>query len=491
VVCSPTSLSTSFSHFVFSCLTDPDLTSGDGVYSRYIVPPSSIQSRVIALDITVYARTSPSRSKYVSKDRNALRRDVSFPRCCGSTTPVLPSSLKIMPFNERVMSSYMVKISNIQKSDGYRPARIGDARVAHLYGTQLTLSFTAPGDDLDHGQVDKYMILYRRSFESKPIPLESFSTEEVLPGTQLNRTITLPSYGLFYLNVIAIDAHKLEGKLSNTVHVRAEDPPSVNHGGQTDSQVGSNGANGNGGRRLGKAEIAAIVGGSFGFVVLLALIIVLCLYCRRRESKGMGSTETKISTISDTKAPIHWSASQLLSEHEKRQSIYAPGNQGLKGEKESPDLQIHNHNNLQQPPQNPQHQQPPHHLQYTSYNPGSGSPGSSTRSCRSSENNRNALIDYDSCSSDPALKGMKGPLIGYDTPVESDPEHHFHHVDGFQGGGGVPYRYNGHGPPCPPPRGGNYPVTPSTLSGSHLQYNPSIQGSLTSVSSKRRNITMV
>lgn len=128
-----------------------------------------------------------------------------------------------------------------------------------------------------------------------------------------------------------------------------------------------------------------------------------------------------------------------------------------------------------------------------------GSPGSSTRSFRSiSDNARKTSVDYESCSSDPTVRSAKGGPTDYETPIESEQEENYRTIDSYHGGVGVPPYRLVNGVPHHNyniPRGGTHSVVPavnSTNSSSHMQYNPNIQGSLTSVNSKaRRNITMV
>lgn len=451
--------------------------------------------------------SSLSSSSTYGRRRSSTNNPAPEP-CCGSRMVPEWIPLKTMSYNERVVDSYTLKISHAKSSDFYRPSRIGDLRIIHQYDKEVTLTFTAPGEDFDHKTVQSYQLFYRRSLEAKPQPKEPFFAGDYPAGSQVNLTINVPDHGLFYLNVVATDHYRNVGKPSNTVQFRAESPPPEPNSGSTQKQTDMATSRENGeDSKLSSTDIVLIVVGVVGFLVLVALIIIICIYCRRRGTKGMGSTETKISTISDNKAPIHWSASQLLNEHEKRQSIYAqssnsasqqgsfgPGSQtgggGAGGGAGQPGQQLqqqhanHNHNH--------------HHF--------NGSPGSSTRSFRSiSENARKTSVDYESCSSDPTMRSMKGGPTDYETPIESDQEN-YRTIDSYSG---VPYRINGVNGVGPPPSyvprmngtlphntqqqhhfHQNIPVN-STNSSSHMQYNPNIQGSLTSVNSKRRNITMV
>jgi hypothetical protein len=145
-------------------------------------------------------------------------------------------------------------------------------------------------------------------------------------GTLVNVTLSLPSYGWHFFQVAAQDRFENVGKLSNMAEVRLVPLPSEYDGSTLPQEGREDGEEGDSGVKLSTMAIGLIVGGALLFLILVVALIVFC-YCRRKGGKTMGSTETKISTISDTKAPIHWSASELLQEHEKRQSIYAQSQQ--------------------------------------------------------------------------------------------------------------------------------------------------------------------
>jgi len=475
------------------------------------------------LDITVKVRTSSLRTTYAvasgspgtmasSPGSNSLwqshRRPETTPNsqpCCGSRfIPFSNSestSLLSLSNNERV-ASYSIKVTNSRPSDAMPPSRIGDLHIGNLQDLMLTLTLTAPGDDYDHKSVSKYHVMYRRTFDSKPVLKEQIPSEDIPAGSEVNLTLTLPSYGLFYLHVQAVDPYGNTGKPSNIVQVKAEStPPESGVTGSVESQVDNPSGKKNSEGKLTSAEIVYIIVGVIGFFVLLAVIIVVCVCVRRRASKGMGSTETKISTISDTsKAPIHWSASQLLSEHEKRQSMYAPSSHSAASQSQQGSYPPSHHGGSGVGGGGGTHGESNNKHTNNMIGHYNGSPGSSTRSFRSiSDNARKTSVDYESCSSDPTVRSAKGPT-DYETPIESDQEN-YRTIDSYSGvppyrlsnGGGyhqhsnfnynnIPRSGSGMGPP---PLSGN-------LSGSHMQYNPNIQGSLTSVSSKaRRNITMV
>jgi len=475
----------------YSSFPDPDLTRGDGIYTRYIIPPSSFQMSI--LDITVKVTTSPYRARFLTPDTSAGKGSVIMPSCCGSDiVPGLPSTgLRTMPYNERIVSSYMIKVTNAQAPGTYPPSRIGNLKLTHSYDTRVTLEFTSPGDDYDQGLPTKYQVFYSQSRKGAPVFREDIHTT-FQAGTAVNITINLPTYGWHFLSVTAVDRINRSGETSNIVEVKTVAPPSEYNGvnnGNSFLQMNNGGSRADDpkGNKLSRTEIGLIVGGGLLSFILILATIAVCCYCRRKGGKAMGSTETKISTISDTKAPIHWSASELLQEHEKRQSIYAQSQQGHHHSQVYTNYYEKNGSNGAPPPGSGHHQH-----QHTS-----GSPGSSTRSFRSfGEANRKTsldsmsgrratLTDYESCSSDKTLKSAKGLQTDYDTCPDSDQDN-YRTIESYSAL--PPYRSMGTGTPNNVLA--NFPQRIPN-NNSHMQYNPNIQGSLTSVNSKRRNITMV
>ncbi|CAG7835179.1 unnamed protein product [Allacma fusca] len=440
---------------------DPDITQGDGVYSKYILPPSTIRSGVV--DISVKILTSPFSSKFFGSSVSDVK---SVEPCCGSSLlGVAQNLMKTMPYTERLVASYSVKVMNIRASHAYPPSRVGDFQFIESVDKNVTFKFTSPGEDYDEGTPSSYQIYYGKTRE---VILDEnhllYSSSSTYPaGSEVTVTVPFETYGVYFLWLTCTDTFRMTSLPSNVVQVTIKSP----FGDVESIEGGSVTADPSQTARLNTTEIAFTVVGVVLFFVLAVGLIILCVCCRRRATKkDIPATETNVFTISEVKEPIHWSASELLQEHEKRLSMY--GQQSQRSDNPQEDSRGKRYNNT--------------------------SPGSSTRSFRSfteaqyrasiDGGRRPTLTDYESCSSDPILKGP----TDYDTAVDSDTDNfHYRTIDSYVG---AMYRAN-MSANINPGFGDSSPATRVMGNPTHVQYSSNFRGSLTSVNSKKRNITMV
>ena len=109
--------------------TDPDLVSGDGIYSRYLT-------------------TYPFPGKYVF------------------TITVTGNSNTTGMFT-RSLAGPVVDIASVEmEEDVFPPAKIGDLSAVYDNDTHLLLSWTTPGGDYNDGAVSGYHLLYSSSCDS-------------------------------------------------------------------------------------------------------------------------------------------------------------------------------------------------------------------------------------------------------------------------------------------------------------------------------------
>lgn len=381
-------------------------------------------------------------------------------------------------------------------------------------------------------------------------------------GVEDNVTITMPSYGSFLVAIRATDFHLKPGKMSNIVKVVVSQPPKEPEHSYSSAGVGSGGGNTlsiknttpSPSGEFSKFDLMLIVICGVAFVLLLAGMIVILLYCRRvgtsqrKSSKNPG--DTKIAAITDPKSPIHWSASELLGEHEKRHSLYG----GSVSPKSDQNITMKNHEMQLTQNQINQHHLPnghPPHLHHNGHHHAHppmhlnimpseyGGTNSSTRSrsspdsyddpdsptpipvsvrhvphpphshARPGPNNPNDFsicVDNSSRMNDGGSDGSggrnSGSYSGYPPHVMQQyphPHQHQHYQIPQNGGLVVSTQSGGYPPPnnhsrFPPNTNiATSPLPPPIQSASsHLMhYDPEIQGSMTSVNSKKRNITMV
>ena len=134
--------------------TDPDLVSGDGIYSRYLT-------------------TYPFPGKYVF------------------TITVTGNSNTTGMFT-RSLSGPVVDIASVDmEEDVFPPAKIGDLSAVYDNNTHLLLSWTTPGGDYNDGAVCGYHLLYSSSCDSLLLGQDSDSIVFYLrhkAGVKVERT---------------------------------------------------------------------------------------------------------------------------------------------------------------------------------------------------------------------------------------------------------------------------------------------------------------
>jgi hypothetical protein len=277
-----------------------------------------------------------------------------------------------------------------------------------------------------------------------------------------------------------------------------------------------------------KLHLMLVVICGVAFVLLLAGMIVILLYCRkvgtsqRKSSKNPG--DTKIAAITDPKSPIHWSASELLGEHEKRHSLYG----GSVSPKSDQNLKAHNHemqltqNQINQhhipnghPPHHHNgHHHPPMHLNIMPSEYGGTNSSTRSRSSPDSYDDPDSPTpipvsvrhtarpaDYTICVDNRNNDGSDGSgrnsgSYGYPPQPPHHPQYPHQHYQIPQNGSlvvatpGYPgvntpnrFPHTNTSSPLPPPQ--------QTATSHLMHYDPDIQGSMSSVNSKKRNITMV
>lgn len=492
---------------------DPDVTRGDGVYSRYfIVPPGETPSST-QLEISARVVINPYRARYVAVPPSSpTSTPVSQQHCCGSfVEPADKTQYKILPFAERSSNSLLLRVSDIPPLGFYNPGRIGDLRIAAMDRAKrnLTLSWTAPGEDLDQGVPASYQVYYSLDTLNENWSLLSEIKADLEAGVEDNVTITLPKYGQYLVAIRAVDYYSKNGKMSNVVKVAMVPPPREPESFHSGSSAGGStlsikNTTPSPNDDLSRLDLLLVVICGLAFVFLLGGLIVILLYCRRlgtRKSTKKNPNDTKIAAITDPKSPIHWSASELLGEHEKRHSLYggsvSPNQSDKQHEMQSQNGGLVNGGN---------------HPMHLNIIPGDYVVGTSTSTGRS-RSSPDSYDDPDSPTPIPVsvrhmrpdsyaicVDGSRGQNTLQETGTAGQPGqypmppqyHQYHYPQ--QNGLVVHHTYGGYTSPVPPPMQSGIPPQlqmppppPSHL----MHYDPEIQGSMSSVNSKKRNITMV
>ncbi|KAK3860859.1 hypothetical protein Pcinc_033121 [Petrolisthes cinctipes] len=366
---------------------DPDITKGDGIYSRYLPPLAGKPGRYLLSanvdynsGMAVVAKDPPSRhhrlkSHYYQQGHDSWSSEQS---CCGSSLPHVHTR-RASPFFRQVTLGVLEVMSPLPFMDVTPPSRILDLRV-DVNDTihQITLRWTAPGDDWDVGKAYKYEAVVAplwkeaRAFQGDrltglPQPLSA--------GTLHTTNLHFPRYEeLWYISMRAVDEAGNVGGLGNIAALWVPRPPTTyeittrtqpaltTSGNYTmPSELGS-------GRAVGLSElqlddVAVILGSVGGFLLVVAALVTYCYWHTNRRRKqqyekdvekvaasggssvmvksgslsgedgGGGSHESLDSIAKDTQESVRdvrplspvqsWGATTLLQEHERRLSVHS------------------------------------------------------------------------------------------------------------------------------------------------------------------------
>ncbi|RXG73685.1 Calcium-activated chloride channel regulator 2 [Armadillidium vulgare] len=146
---------------------DPDITAGDGVYSRYLPPLHHLAGRyLLTADVdynngmALIVKESPTRHHKSSSHYGYFyqQHDSRFSEkeCCGSTLAKVHSR-RAAPFHHHVTYGVLDVVHPFTHFDITPPSRILDLEV-NVNDTvyEVTLKWTAPGDDFDIGRAHHY-----------------------------------------------------------------------------------------------------------------------------------------------------------------------------------------------------------------------------------------------------------------------------------------------------------------------------------------------
>ena len=286
--------------------------------------------------------------------------------CCGSRVPV-ETSASVGSFS-REQRGVSVDISKVDLPGTdtdklIQPGKIGDLAIAVSNTSQLVMTWTAPGGDYNDGSVVTYRLVYSHNIEElvrsgTPPALDGLKRTDAA-GARVEHAVSFPYYNQdYYVGVAASDEHGNRGRMSNIVLVHIPGPdtgaqstvsPSTGRGGDTDWVV-----------------VGCAVGGAAFLLLTLLAVLCICRCCRGRRAgsrfskdkfaKSLKSSGVKVefpspaqSETTDTSSyeseqqkqqqqqhgtmkphsstsfaanltPTYWSASQLLGQHEMRQS---------------------------------------------------------------------------------------------------------------------------------------------------------------------------
>ncbi|KAK3855980.1 hypothetical protein Pcinc_037649, partial [Petrolisthes cinctipes] len=288
---------------------DPDITGGDGVYSRYLPSlrvggPGHYQLSVMADHNNNLAQV-PVKDPIARSNRHRIYTESTKLTCCGSSIRYEQLNI-VKPFQRHFIYSVLEVVSQAPPTDMIPPSRILDLRASVNRTTrEVALRWTAPGDDNDWGRPNHYEAVLATSWagakafhgervSGMPLPVQVYTQQVVFIYTNRYEEIV-------YIAIRAVDKAGNKGGVSNIVSVWVPRPPTTtvpppqlftsphqhlqhnNHTTSTKNDPTVTQPVRLAGMNL--EEIAVIVGSVGGFLVMAAVLATFC-YChvsRRRH----------------------------------------------------------------------------------------------------------------------------------------------------------------------------------------------------------------
>lgn len=280
----------------------PDITAGDGIYSRYFTGFSTKGHYTVSV-------SAEGSDQSVVIGGASQNEDSSPPtQCCGSQFPE-QGSVPSGPFSRYFEYGSFFSIADRPQGDMYPPSRITDL-TASRDGDRVTLEWTAPGNDYDHGTARSYEFRYfdkvvdfAKLFETSGKIIEKFGIDNLAHSPKPFGERETCSFnfdhgdrGGSYYFAIRADDDSNKGPVSNVVEVTfpaPTTPPAVVPGGTgtVDPIVGGTENDRNFARGgLTSLQLALAIVLPLLFLVIL-IVIILLVVCFRRRAKGSQGSE--------------------------------------------------------------------------------------------------------------------------------------------------------------------------------------------------------
>ncbi|XP_066979536.1 calcium-activated chloride channel regulator 1-like [Macrobrachium rosenbergii] len=305
-------------------LTSPDMTKGDGVYSRFV--PGLVSGKY-SIIVNVEGKIDDS------------------------------------DFARRSRLGIVDVIGTLPKRDVLPPAHVVDLRAALLPDTvnQVAFTWTAPGGDIDYGTADRYVVMASNNqldlLEGGGTLLEDWPAPLASPAIQQHTVLWKEYETVSYVSLYAVDEEGNTGGFSNIVSVYVPAPPTTTVAPPSkappllsaNTSAVKEGTSAPVLAALDTHQLAVIFGCVGGFIVVVAVIVCYCAASHRHHrkaaaakkahevpdaysinvtvaSKGVDFAEgkEKDGIKKEYISPVEsWSASQLLSNHQdgKRSSM--------------------------------------------------------------------------------------------------------------------------------------------------------------------------
>ncbi len=282
------------SKYFISFFSDPDLTAGDGIYSRYLTTYPSIGRYSFSVEVD----DNNGKAFTVQEGRGgrampAVPPAPGPPMCCGSRI-VVPLDLRFPTgtFRRSVDTGpvvHLIQVPVVDGKDRMPPSRIADLRL--IYDDekqQLEAEWTAPGDDFDSGAVAGYNFIFSEDVNDlldpsrQPPILHSFTRSDNA-GSEASYRFSFKRYDKdYHVGLYAMDEAGNRANISNIVIVRVPEPESTEdpNGGGTTAPIGPDDTD------------WVMIGIVTGVVIILIIFLLVGIYIyffvvrRRRNNRG-------------------------------------------------------------------------------------------------------------------------------------------------------------------------------------------------------------
>ncbi|XP_050712037.1 calcium-activated chloride channel regulator 1-like isoform X2 [Eriocheir sinensis] len=288
-----------------------DGVAGDGIYSRHFTNFTKtgwyyVKIEVFGDNSTRYKKDSfqhPSLQDFrYSSFAGCPEPSAEDPAtlCCGRAVPSNPEhEEKTGPFNRTVLLGSFWFESNEGTNFPLPPSRVEDLRVVKAYTSRLALVWTAPGGELDQGNVTSYQFLLTTHFSSMPdnpllrltYPKDNATNSTTLLrlpfGHPANFTLDLPTTlfekRLYFLALRSKNKAGETSELSNVVRlVLVKKPAENDNKGNTTGGDGSEveGGRGGGGPSLPLTSLSesGIGWDDVAYVCVLIFFLLTCMW---------------------------------------------------------------------------------------------------------------------------------------------------------------------------------------------------------------------
>lgn len=218
---------------------NPDLTAGDGIYSRYLTqyPEKGRYS------FSAFVDDNEEKAYTIQVGRNgrampARPQDPAMnPVCCGSEITV-PADLRYPTgsFKRTLNGGPVIHLIEVPDAeiDQMPPARISDLRLApDKTGRKLVAMWTAPGNDYDHGNVTQYNFVFSEDVmdlldaNRQPPILHEVSRSDPA-GLKALYSFQFSNFDKdYHVALYGIDGNGNKANISNIVLVRLPQPAST------------------------------------------------------------------------------------------------------------------------------------------------------------------------------------------------------------------------------------------------------------------------